>query len=225
MGYRTHYGWKLGESGQWSGASQQFQEVLQKDPEKKDAYQGLSQARLFTGDYAGAREAASEGLNRFPDDPGLLTLLGEALAADEPPKQRPSGIMSVSRPWTPKMKSRRAPGPPVFELGDLNAGQRILEEYVARTLIMPRPVYPGQMNLWADAYGVAAQNFRQVLKQEPDNQEARQNLDKCETFLKPQIQVQGGFFEDSETFRSAYMLPARVFISPRPYGLRPAMAI
>ena len=217
VGYRTHYGWALGEAGQWPGASQQFQAVLQKDPEKKDAILGLAQARLFTGDYAGAREAAQEGLNRFPEDIGLMTILGEALAANEATKKeavRHYEHLTALDPQNDKTAVRLARLD--IELGDLNAGQRILEKVIARTPdYAPAQFTLGQMNLWADAYGVAAGNFRQVLKQEPENQEARHNLEKCETFLKPQIQVQGGFFDDSETFRSAYMFTGtRVYVTP-----------
>jgi tetratricopeptide (TPR) repeat protein len=217
VGYRTHYGWMLGDTGYWTGASQQFQEVLLKDPEKKDAHLGLAQARLFTGDYAGAREAASQGLSRYPDDPGLLTILGEALAAD--PATKAEAIRHFERLTAVAPEDNQAAvrlARLYIELGDLNAGQRILEKVITRTPdYAPAQFTLGQMNLWADAYGVAAGNFRQVLKQEPENQEARHDLDTCETFLKPQIQVQGGFFEDSETFRSAYMFTGtRVYITP-----------
>ncbi len=217
VGYRTHYGWALGEAGQWPGASQQFQEVLQKDPDKNDAYLGLAQARLFTGDYAGAREAAQEGLNRFSEDLKLMTVLGEALAADEATKEeaiRHYERLTALDPQNDRAAVRLARL--YIELGDLNAGQRILEKVVARTPdYAPAQFTLGQLNLWADAYGMAAQNFRQVVKQEPENQDARQDLEKCETFLKPQIQVQGGFLEDSETFRTAYLFTGtRFYVTP-----------
>jgi len=217
VGYRTHYGWMLGESGDWSGASRQFQEVLHKDPGKKDAYQGLAQARLMTGDVAGAREAASEGLNRFPDDPALLTLLGEALAADV--NTRAEAVRHFERLTAMEPDNNTAAvrlARLYIELGDLNAAQSILERIIARAPeYAPAQFSLGQLNLWADAYGVAANNFWQVLKQEPDNREARQDLEKCETFLKPQLQVQGGFFDDSESFRSTYMFTgSRVYITP-----------
>ncbi len=216
-GYRTHYGWALGNAGQWDRASQEFQKVLQKDPEKKDAYLGLAQARLSTKDYAGAREAAQEGMSHFPDDPGLLTLLGEALAADAATKKDAVGIyerLTVLEPQNDKAAVRLARLD--IELGDLNAAERILKAVLARTPdYAPAEFSLGQLNFWADAYGLAAENFRQVLNQEPENQEARQDLEKSEKFLRPQFQVQAGYFEDSETFHSSYIFTgSRFYVTP-----------
>lgn len=216
-GYRTHYGWVLGEGGQWNGAADQFQEVLRKDPDKADAHLGLAQARLFTQDYAGAREAAAAGLERFPEDPNLLTIMGEALAADQATKQAAVGYyerLLKLQPDNDKAAVRLARL--YIELGDLNAGQRVLERLLARhPNYAPANFTYGQINLWADAYGVAARSFRTVVQQEPENQEARGLLEKSETFLKPQIHVQGGYLEDSESFRTSYVFTgARVYITP-----------
>ena len=146
VGYRTHYGWVLGETGQWPVASQQFQEVSHQRPRKKRMpTSGLAQSLLSTGDFAGAREAASQGLSRYPDDPGLLMMLGEALAAD--PATKAEAIRHFERLTAVEPENNQAAvrlARLYLELGDLNASQRILEKELARNAgLCPGRSYPG----------------------------------------------------------------------------------
>lgn len=217
VGYRTHYGWALGEADNWASAIPEFRRVLQLDPDKHDAHLGLAQGLFSTGAYAAAQEAAAAGLARFPDDIGLLTIMAESLAATAATRKEAIPYyekLLVLQPEDNKTMVRLARL--YIEIEDLNAGQRLLEKVVARAPdYSPAHYTLGQINLWADAYGIAADHFRQVVLQQPENQEARKKLAEAETFLKPQIQFQGGFSEDADTFRHAYVFTGtRYYLTP-----------
>jgi tetratricopeptide (TPR) repeat protein len=207
VGFRTHYGWVLLQDGQPALAAETFQEVLRLDPRKQDAYLGLAMAQLGLGDAPGALATTRQGLALFPDDVPLLEVQGEAArarAATLPLAEETYQRLRALRPgdYQPDLKLAQL----MWEQGRINGAEKLYEE-VLRQDPNNAVAHLGlaQMDLAADAYGLALFHFRAALAAAPDNQEAARGLKLVEERLRPQFQTQGGAFEDSDTFRRRYV--------------------
>jgi len=207
LGYHTHYGWLLLEDGQFRGAARAFEEVVQKDPGKRDAYAGLAVARSGLGDPEGGVEAARKGLKYFKDDPQLLEILGDAassrsktLAQAEEAYRRL--LMLQPRNHEVSIKLARV----LIARGQIDEAERVFAEILT---VDPHNVPAhrelGKMNLGGDAYGQAAAHFEEVLAVAPADLEARKGLDQALDRMRSQVQVQSGYFEDSPSFQRSHV--------------------
>jgi tetratricopeptide (TPR) repeat protein len=207
VGYRTHYAWTQLEDGQLQGAAQSFQEVLDQDPLKQDAYLGLSLAQLRQGDPAAALAAARQGLALFPDDLQLLEV--QAGAARSRPQTLPLAVAAYQRLQALRPGDYRAQlqlAQIFFEQGRTNDA----EKWYLKVLRQD----PGnaeanlglaRLNLLGDAYGLARFHYEKALAAAPANPEAATGLAEVQKLMRPQVQTHAGALEDSDSFRRSYI--------------------
>lgn len=207
LGYRTHYGWVLLEMGQLALAAQTFEEVLAEDPKQHEAIRGLSWAQVGLGDAPKALATASRGLSYFPNDEQFLEIMAEAGGA----RRQTYGLaveiyqkLLAQRPKDTALLLKFA--------GVLKAqGQTDKAEEIFKEILAAKPgnnsARLGMARIAMDSlyYGCARADYEKVLASNPENQEAQQGLRQAQEFMRPQMQVFGGYLEDSETFKRSYV--------------------
>jgi tetratricopeptide (TPR) repeat protein len=207
VGYRTHYAWTLLEDGQLPSAAQNFQEVLDRDPLKRDAYLGLSLAQLRQKEPAAALATARRGLAHFPDDPQLLEVL--AGAARGRPETLPLAVdtykrLQALRPTDYRPSLRLAEL--MFEQGRINQAEKWYQEVLRQD---PENAEANlglaRLNRLSDAYGQARFYYEKALAAAPANREAATGLRQVQELMRPQLQTHVGALEDSESFRRSYI--------------------
>jgi predicted Zn-dependent protease len=217
VGYWTHYGWLLVESGKFEPARTAFETVLELDPAKQDAYLGLAIARLNLKDERGAVEAASLGLARFGQVPELLEILGDAFSSQAETRIKAEQVYRELLQLQPE-NSRVA-----VKLAQvvLAQGRKIEAEEILVQVVRMDPANPtgqlelARLQLGGRAPGKAAPHFKQVLEADPGNSEARQGLQAAERSMRPQLELQSGYLADSQTFtRLTNYSGIRFFLTP-----------
>ncbi len=207
VGYRTHYAWTLLEDGQLLSAAQGFQEVLDQDPLKQDAYLGLSLAQLRQGDPAAALATTRRGLELFPEDMQLLEV--RAGAARGRAETLPLAVEAFKRlqalrptDYRPQLQLAQI----FFEQGRTNdAEQWYLEVLQQDPGNAEANLGLARLNLLSDAYGQARFYFEKALAAAPENPEAAKGLREVQELMRPQLQTHAGALEDSDSFRRSYI--------------------
>jgi predicted Zn-dependent protease len=217
VGYWTHYGWLLVESGKFEAAESAFTTVLELDPAKQDAYLGLAIARLNLKDGRGAVEAAEQGLARFGRVPELLEIVGDAYASQAQTRIKAEQAYRELLQLQPE-NSRVA-----VKLAQvvLAQGRKIEAEEILTQVVRVDPANPtghlelGRLQLEGRVPGKAALHFKRVIEHDPENSEARRGLQAAERSMRPQLELQSGYLEDSQEFNRLHnSAGVRFFLTP-----------
>jgi predicted Zn-dependent protease len=217
VGYRTHYGWLLLQSGKFDEAAHTFGTVLEQNPGKKDAYLGLAIARLNLKDGRGAAEAAEQGLARLGRDSELLEILGDANSSQE--ETRPQAEQAYRELLQVQPENSRA----AVKLAQvvLAQGRQIEAEAILEHVARLDPANPtahlelARIDLGGKSPGKAGPHFERVLAADPENSEARRGRQAAERSMRPELELQSGYLEDSQDFyRLNSYAGARFFLSP-----------
>jgi len=217
VGYWTHYGWLLVESGKFAAAETAFVTVLELDPAKQDAYLGLAIARLNLKNGRGASEAAEQGLARFGQVPELLEILGDAYSSQAETRIKAEQSYRELLQLQPE-NSRVA-----VKLAQvvLAQGRKIEAEEILVQVVRMDPANPtghlelARLQLEGRVPGKAALHFKQVLENDPENSEARRGLQAAERSMRPQLELQSGYLQDSQEFNRLHNSAGmRFFLMP-----------
>lgn len=187
-GMRAGLAWELLNQGKPAEAVPIFEELTDRHPMYREAYVGLAVAYLRLGNPRRAVVALDRGLNRFPGDPLLLKLKGEAwlsrgetaakavavfasLAARQPEKaewarrHREAALLAARQSYREAQEFLRT--------GDKLHALRALQRAVA--FAPENPGYRthfGWVLLESNDYYEAALNFKEALDRDPQKQDA-----------------------------------------------------